>query len=327
MIALNNSSKIVILLGCISVGIGCSSLVALDLSIDSDRKLCNYFAYYSDSVYRNRKQYLIDELTRRGVTREKCIELTGSEGVYASNTYQRHIPPQEATKTPPSVQSKSGSGFIISKMGHVITNAHVVEGCQKVNVGANTYIQTEANVISADKINDLALLKLFSLNESKSIITKLETEMVPLVANGLLRFEDVELGEKVLVAGYPYGDIFSNSVKVTTGIVSSTRGVGDNTGQFQMDAAVQDGNSGGPIYDSRGNIVGVVVAQLDKLKVAKASGSIPENVNFGIKASTVRQFLVSNGLSSKRAERTEEQSTKQLAQIAKNQALMVVCSQ
>ena len=63
-----------------------------------------------------------------------------------------------------------------------------------------------------------------------------------------------------------------------------------------MDAAVQAGNSGGPIYDENGNIVGVVISQLNKLKVAKAIGSMPENVNFGIKASTVRQFLTSSGL-------------------------------
>ena len=90
-----------------------------------------------------------------------------------------------------------------------------------------------------------------------------------------------------------------------------------------MDAAVQPGNSGGPIYDSSGNIVGVVISQLNK----KIFGSLVENVNFGIKASTVRQFLTSSGLSSKKAEQTEEKSTEQLAEIAQNQALMVMCLQ
>ncbi len=151
--------------------------------------------------------------------------------------------------------------------------------------------------------------------------------VVPLASKGLLRSEDVKLGEKILVAGYPFGDAFSNTIKVTTGVVSATRGAGDNSGQFQLDAAVQPGNSGGPIYDSGGNIVGVVVAQLDKLKMAKTIGSMPENVNFGIKASTVRQFLVASGLPSKNSERTDEKSTEQLAEIATNQALMVMCLQ
>jgi hypothetical protein len=86
------------------------------------------------------------------------------------------------------------------------------------------------------------------------------------------------------------------------------------------------GNSGGPTYDENGNIVGVVISQLNKHKVAKAIGSLPENVNFGIKASTVRQFLTFAGLSTKWFNRTERKSTKELAQIAKNQTGMVGCN-
>jgi S1-C subfamily serine protease len=217
----------------------------------------------------------------------------------------------------------------VSKTGHVITNEHVVRDCNRVTVGDNANKQAPADVIETDRRNDLALLKLSSLDmasaETKSLIKKLGIKIMPLAARGLLRSEDVELGEEVLVAGYPYGDIFSNTIKVTRGIVSANRGMGDDSGQFQMDAAVQSGSSGGPIYDENGNIVGVVVAQLDKAKVAKAIGSLPENVNFGIKASTVRQFLTSSGLPSKWSERSEGMSTKQLAKIAEKQTLMVMC--
>ncbi len=236
---------------------------------------------------------------------------------------------QQSKKQSP--QSGTGSGFFVSKMGHAITNAHVVQNCNNVTIGDNANKQVPAEVIYTDKSNDLALLKISSLEmasaESKSLIQKLSIAIVPLASKGLLRSEDVRLGEKVLVAGYPYGDFFSNSIKVTTGVVSSTRGTGDDSGQFQLDAAIQPGNSGGPIYDSSGNIVGVVISQLDKLKIAKAIGSLPENVNFGIKASTVRQFLISSGLPSKKTEQTNEKSTEQLAEIARNQALMVVCYQ
>ena len=91
------------------------------------------------------------------------------------------------------------------------------------------------------------------------------------------------------------------------------KGMGDYSAQFQMDAAVQPGNSGGPIYDENGNIVGVIVSQLDPLKVVTTIGSLPQNVNFGIKASTVRQFLTSAGLPTKWSNRTERKSTKELA--------------
>ena len=128
-----------------------------------------------------------------------------------------------------------------------------------------------------------------------------------------------------MAAGYPYGDVFSDTIKVTFGNVSATRGMGDDSGQFQLDAAVQPGNSGGPIYDEKGNIVGVVVALLNKLKVAKAIGSLPENVNFGIKASTVRQFLTSTGLPTKWSKRSKTMPKIELAKIAQKQALMVMC--
>ena len=199
---------------------------------------------------------------------------------------QNQSKPKQVEKRPLPKSATSGSGFFISKLGHVLTNQHVVNDCKKVTVGDNSKKQVTANVLETDRRNDLALLKISSMQmasaETKSLIRKLGIKVVPLASDGLMRSEDVELGEDVLVAGYPYGEVFSNSIKVTKGIVSANRGLGDDTGQFQIDAAVQPGNSGGPIYDGNGNIVGVVVSQLNKMKFAKRTGSIPENVNFGM---------------------------------------------
>jgi S1-C subfamily serine protease len=172
-----------------------------------------------------------------------------------------------------------------------------------ITVGDNAKKQVPVILLETDKRNDLALLKISSTQmasvETKSLISKLGLKLVPTVSEGLLRSDDVILGEDVLVSGFPYGEVYSNTIKVTKGIVSASRGIGDNRGQFQMDAAVQPGNSGGPVYDKNGNIVGVVVSQLNKLKFAKAIGSLPENTNLGIKASTARQFLTSSGLPTK----------------------------
>jgi S1-C subfamily serine protease len=248
---------------------------------------------------------------------------------------EKRKPKRIAKKTnpntsPPIKTSGTGSGFFVSKLGHIITNEHVVRGCVNITVGDNAKTQVTVTLVETDKRNDLALLKISSTKmasaDTKSLIKKLGIKIVPLASEGLFRSGDVELGEDVLVSGYPYGDIFSNSIKVTKGIVSANRGMGNDTGQFQMDAAVQPGNSGGPIYDENGNIVGVVVAQLNKLKVAKAIGSLPENVNFGIKASTVRQFLIASGLPTKWSNRSKGMITKDLAKIAKNQTVMVMCN-
>ena len=237
-------------------------------------------------------------------------------------------------KEPIKPSANSGSGFFISKLGHIITNEHVVNNCSKITVGDNIDRQVPAKLMEVDKKNDLALLRTTTLelasSDTKSLIKKLSTqnlrmEIVPLATVGLMRSNDVELGENIVVAGFPYGDIFSKDIKVTFGNVNSTKGVGDNSSQFQIQAPVQTGNSGGPIYDKYGNIVGVVVAQLDKLKMAKTIGSLPENVNFGIKASTVKQFLNSSGLPTKWAERDKPMSNKEISKIASKQTVMVVC--
>ena len=226
-------------------------------------------------------------------------------------------------------RSNSGSGFFISRLGHIVTNEHVVAGCKTVSVGDNSRNRVPAEILQTDRRNDLALLKLTTMDSASDatnkLVQKLGLELLPSSINGLLRSEEVALGESVMVAGYPYGDIFSDSVKVTRGIVSSERGVGDDSAQFQIDAAVQPGNSGGPIYDRSGNLVGVVVAQLDKFKVAKIIGSLPENVNFGIKASTVQQFLKSAGLPIRNSNNSKPLRLRDLAQVAKAQTLMVVC--
>jgi TPR repeat protein/S1-C subfamily serine protease len=209
----------------------------------------------------------------------------------------------------------TGSGFLVSKSGHIVTNAHVVNGCDAINFGVGSGKTFPARLISMDTNNDLALLK------------PLKTAGYALNATNVnsIRGKDVNLGESIIVAGFPYGALVSSSIKITSGIVSSVKGFNDNSSQFQIDAAVQPGNSGGPIYDKQGNVVGIVVAQLNKIKMAKASGSMPENTNFGIKGSTLRTFLESasiklNGLSAK-----NENSLEDVAQIASSSTLMINC--
>jgi S1-C subfamily serine protease len=196
-------------------------------------------------------------------------------------------------------------------------------------VGDNTRKQGAADILETDRSNDLALLKISSTKmasaETKSLIRKLGIKIVPLTSEGLMRSEDEKLGKNLFVAGYPHGEMFSCTIKVTTGIVNAMRGLEDDSSQFQMSAPVQPGSSGGPIYDGNGDIVGVVIAQLIKLKFAKLTDSMPENVNFGIKASTVKQFLKTSGIPAKWSRHSKPMTTKKLAKVAKSQTVMVVC--
>ena len=135
-------------------------------------------------------------------------------------------------------------------------------------------------MIARDKVNDLALLK-SSFKNFKTI---------PISASNPKLLQDI------YAAGFPFGSSVSSSVKVTKGIVSSLSGVADNFSNVQIDAALQPGNSGGPIVDDYGNAVAVAVAKLDLEKIIEAYGVVPENTNFGIKATVVRNLLEANNI-------------------------------
>ena len=119
-----------------------------------------------------------------------------------------------------------------------------------------------------------------------------------------------ELLQDIYVAGYPFGKNISSSVKVTKGIISSLTGIGNNFSNIQIDAALQPGNSGGPILDEKGNVIGVAVAKLDAELILENFGSLPEDTNFGIKSNIVRNILDSNEVDGPQANQDEISKTK-----------------
>jgi len=191
--------------------------------------------------------------------------------------------PKYASKPPASsspeenIFSVSGTGFFISTDGHIVTNQHVVEGCNEVKAHykGKAYRTT---LLNADPTNDLALLK---ANFSPNAVLRISNSK-PYVT------------QDIFVAGYPFGKDLSASVKVTKGIISSLTGIGNNYSVIQIDAALQPGNSGGPIVDDAGNVVGVAVAKLDLKHAMKKWGVVPENTNFGVKSSVLESFLQGN---------------------------------
>ena len=124
----------------------------------------------------------------------------------------------------------------------MITNFHVVEGCSNVKALYNGS-EHESEILAVDKVNDLAVIK--ASIKPKEIYKISET--------------DGQLLEDVIVAGYPLGKKVSASIKATSGTITALSGLGNNYGEFQTDAALNSGNSGGPIIDEMGNVVGVAV--------------------------------------------------------------------
>ena len=214
-----------------------------------------------------------------------------------------------------------GSGFFVSKLGHIVTNKHVVNKCDKITVGYDINNLSEVSLVASDKRSDLAILQTISMEiasaETKTFIQNLSVEILPIVSKGLIRNDDIMGGEEIIVAGYPLGNIVSDTIKVTKGIVSATKGMDNDVSQFEIDAVIRKGNSGGPIYDKRGNIVGIAVSRLNVNRT--------DTINFGIKGSTVKQFLATHDIPTKSSNRKINMTTQDLYKIASKQTVMVVC--
>ncbi|MDA9990946.1 serine protease [Paracoccaceae bacterium] len=201
----------------------------------------------------------------------------------------------------------SGTGFYISNDSHIITNHHVINGCKDIKVHSKG--ETLKTVkIADDRQNDLALLK----------VSYKPSHVFPLSNDSPYPLQDI------VVAGFPFGDRVSSSLKFTKGIVSSLSGIGNNYSEIQIDAAIQPGNSGGPIMDEYGNIIAVAVAKLDMKKILKDYGVIPENTNFGIKASAVKNLLEGNAVAFKKPN-TEVVSKQELSRIATDGTVFLSC--
>ncbi len=194
----------------------------------------------------------------------------------AANATTSAKPRQAASPT----QRSSGSGFFVSTAGHIITNRHVVDGCGKVTVSIDG-VDKPVMVESVDEANDLALLK------------ALTSKSAPAAFRQSRR---ANLGEQVVVAGYPLSGLLSAGLNVTTGTISALAGLQDNPRVIQITAPVQAGNSGGPLLDKSGHVIGVVVSKLNVAKAFKVTGDIPQNINFAIKGSLVRGFLDIHGV-------------------------------
>jgi S1-C subfamily serine protease len=178
----------------------------------------------------------------------------------------------------PSARTVTGTAFVVSAGGHVVTNEHVVATCARVRLEPGG---VEATVLAKDARNDLALLK----------------AAAPLPHAAQIRAgRSVRPGDDVVVVGYPLRQVLAAGATVTTGTVSALGGLANDPSKVQISAPIQPGNSGGPLLDRNGLVVGVIQSKLNALRIAAATGDIPQNVNFAINAATLTSFLDAQGV-------------------------------
>ena len=214
--------------------------------------------------------------------------------------------PSNTNKTPKkSGGYSSGTGFYVNKKGLMITNNHVVKSCNKIKVdGSNAVVK------SFDTTNDLALLKVDSSSSS-----------TPDFRAG----RGIRLGDGVTVAGYPLRRVLGSGLNVVTGTVASLSGVKNNSSRLQITAPINSGNSGGPLFDSSGRVVGVIVSKINNTKAKEVLGEEIQGANFAIKGSVVRSFLDMNDVDYEVSTSNKNMSTADIAENAKEYTALIKC--
>jgi serine protease Do len=228
--------------------------------------------------------------------------------VHCREAVQTAVAPVEpAPKPQESSKSSSGTGFFVdSKL--ILTNNHVIDACGDIFIRYPGHRLASAYVASRDETNDLALL---------------ETEMNNL---GVAKFATVtRVGQQVATYGFPLSGILSSTGNFSIGNVASLAGIKDDTRALQTSVPIQPGNSGGPLMNMSGSVIGVMEAELRATAMIAATDAVPQGVNFAIQSPIVLNFLNVKGVKPILANDTERLDPTDVAEIAKRFTVQVLC--
>ena len=209
---------------------------------------------------------------------------------------------------PSGVTIIGGSGFVVDAGRKVVTNRHVVEGGKEFAIRTGLGEVIKARLVFTSNTDDIAVLELAK----------------PLPADRAIpssSFVKPQVGRNVVVMGYPLWYLLGEgSPSLTNGVVSKRTGLRDDAGTFQITAKVNKGNSGGPVFDMRGNVVGITVGKLDIKKIGDDQGFLPEDVNFAIHVDRLPKML---NISATNEEQRNELSAEELYQSMVGKVVMV----
>jgi len=171
-----------------------------------------------------------------------------------------------------------GTGWPVAG-GFVVTNHHVVAGHKTILLMRRDGEKIPGEVAMDDAINDLVLIRVTDVNKLPPAL--------PLAALA------AHAGARVFTIGYPHPDIMGSEPKITDGIISSLTGAGNDTRVYQISVPLQGGNSGGPLLNMNGEVVGITTAKMSAVKVFKWTGDLPQNVNYAVKSGYLSMLLSS----------------------------------
>ena len=207
------------------------------------------------------------------------------EVIHKSLLIKAYPPVKKSIYSKSNMKLKSfGTGFLISPKGLIVTAYHVVKSSNKIEViFPEKSITKEAVVKIRDIQNDIAILELKDFTFSSYF-----NQSIPFVfSNSKL----VKVGEEVFTLGFPLGNILGNKPRLSTGRINSLYGIQDDPRLFQISNPLQPGNSGGPLFNHKGELIGIVVSSLNAKYFYENAGIIPQNVNFAIKGNYVSNLI------------------------------------
>jgi len=200
----------------------------------------------------------------------------------------------------------TGTGFFVSNDGYLLTNSHVVDGAGKISIILNGK-KTKAVLIDQDESNDIALLKVDEKLKGLPLEFKNKTQQ----------------GEGVLVLGYPNIGLQGNNQKATFGYINASSGIKGDTRYFQISAPIQPGNSGSPMLNEKGVVIGIASASLNQSAMIDATGTLAQNVNYAVKIAYALPMLIGNSVSYSEADNAVLSKTDIVEKI-KNSVVLVV---
>jgi S1-C subfamily serine protease len=189
------------------------------------------------------------------------------------------LPRPEPLPFAPGSSIMTGSGIVVEGGLQIVTNRHVIAGMNRVAVRNGTGHVRNARVVRVSQDDDLALLEI-------------ESSFPEGAATPLADIVEPSPGRQAVVMGFPAIGIFGDEQPaLTEGVIAKTIGLGNDPNTFQMTAKINKGNSGGPVFDRRGRLIGITVAKTDVAGIFERQGILLEDMNIGIKAGRVLRFL------------------------------------
>lgn len=191
------------------------------------------------------------------------------------------IPREFVEDRPAHGRLSTGTGFAIGR-GYFLTNNHVVNGMNHPLI----YDRNEAYAVSValrDQVNDVALVKLTETGRAEA--GQWESGLP------LGDVATVKQGDRVWTLGFPLTNVLGEKPILTEGTISSTYGVGEDPRFFQISVPIQPGNSGGPLLNERGEVIGLTVSTMNASKFFQVTGTMPQNINFAVKITYAKSLI------------------------------------